>query len=142
MAHNFDWLQWQRTSGPAVVTDQTPNASPVDISREKALHHFRQVSHALEKYRYKALALSPKGEGPAPYYLHINRKQIVLNESTPHGAVQTRLELSDGSLWRDGKLADEAVFAHFVKMIERIQAKLRVHEIKIGTKREGDIRDE
>ena len=135
MTQNFDWLQWQNDTyliAPVKVDD----ASIAMHTSEEALEHFRNVGKTLMKYKYKALALSPKGVSPAPYYLLVTRSHVTLSESTDGGALQTRLVLSDGSLLRGGRLADEAVFTHFSKMVHQIQVALSKNEIKINTKQE------
>jgi len=136
MTQNFDWLQWQNTThltkAPAHVDEATVSLH----TAEEALVHFRNVGKTLMKYKYKALALSPKGVSPAPYYLLITRTHVTLSESTDGGALQTKLVLSDGSLLRGGRPADEAVFTHFSKMVHQIQAALANNEMKINTKQE------
>ena len=133
MTTNFDWLQWQ-SSAHLTVPAKVDESNIALRSSEEALQHFRQVGKTLMKYNYKALALSPKGISPAPYYLHITRTHVTLSESTPGGALQTRLVLSDGSLMRGGKLADADVLAYFAKKVNEIQAALDRKEMKISTK--------
>ena len=138
MTQNFDWLQWQSDThliAPVKVDD----ANIALHTSEEALAHFRNVGKTLMKYKYKALALSPKGISPAPYYLLVTRTHVTLSESTDGGALQTKLVLSDGSLLRGGRLADEAVFTHFSKMVHQIQAALEKNEIKISTKRDEEM---
>ena len=135
MTQNFDWLQWQ--SGTHLIAPvKVDDANIAMHTSEEALAHFRNVGKTLMKYKYKALALSPKGISPAPYYLLVTRTHVTLSESTDGGALQTKLVLSDGSLLRGGRLADEAVFTHFSKMVHQIQAALEKNEIKISTKQE------
>ena len=138
MTQNFDWLQWQSDThliAPVKVDD----ANIALHTSEEALAHFRNVGKTLMKYKYKALALSPKGISPAPYYLLVTRTHVTLSESTDGGALQTKLVLSDGSLLRGGRLADEAMFTHFSKMVHQIQAALEENEIKISTKRDEEM---
>jgi len=133
MTQNFDWLQWQ--SGTHLIAPVKVDEKNIVLhTSEEALEHFRNVGKTLMKYKYKALALSPKGISPAPYYLLVTRTHVTLSESTDGGALQTKLVLSDGSLLRGGRLADEAVFTHFSKMVHQIQAALEKNEIKISAK--------
>lgn len=135
MTTNFDWLQWQSSThltAPAKVDEKNIALH----TSEEALEHFRNVGKTLMKYNYKALSLSPKGISHAPYYLLVTRTHVTLSESTAGGALQTKLVLSDGSLLRGGQLADEAVFAHFSKMVHQIQTALANNEMKINTKQE------
>ena len=135
MTQNFDWLQWQ--SGTHLIAPVKVDEANIALhTSEEALAHFRNVGKTLMKYKYKALALSPKGISPAPYYLLVTRTHVTLSESTDGGALQTKLVLSDGSLLRGGRLADEAMFTHFSKMVHQIQAALEKNEIKISTKQE------
>ena len=135
MTQNFDWLQWQ--SGTHLIAPVKVDEANIALhTSEEALAHFRNVGKTLMKYKYKALALSPKGISPAPYYLLVTRTHVTLSESTDGGALQTKLVLSDGALLRGGRLADEAMFTHFSKMVHQIQAALEKNEIKISTKQE------
>jgi hypothetical protein len=136
MTQNFDWLQWQSAELPTKPVTSIETAAVATHVSEKALAHFRNVGKTLMKYNYKALALSPKGISPAPYYLHITRTHVTLSESTAGGALQTRLVLSDGALLRGGQLASPDVFAHFSKMVNQIQAALANNDMKIHTKNE------
>jgi len=136
MTQNFDWLQWQSAEINKAPLAKVDEATLSLHTSEEALNHFRNVGKTLMKYNYKALALSPKGVSPAPYYLHITRTHVTLSESTAGGALQTKLVLSDGSLLRGGQLADEDVYAHFSKMVNKIQAALEKNEMKIHTKNE------
>ena len=136
MTQNFDWLQWQYNTPLSTASAKVAGAAAVLPTSEEALAHFRNVGKTLMKYKYKALALSPKGISPAPYYLLVTRTHVTLSESTDGGALQTKLVLSDGALLRGGRLADEAMFTHFSKMVHQIQAALEKNEIKISTKQE------
>ena len=138
MTQNFDWLQWQYNT-PLSTASAKVAAAAVLTTSEEALAHFRNVGKTLMKYKYKALALSPKDISPAPYYLLVTRTHVTLSESTAGGALQTKLVLSDGSLLRGGRLADEAMFTHFSKMVHQIQAALEKNEIKISTKRDEEM---
>lgn len=131
MTENFDWLKWQGSAPLALTPSQKP--APLE-----AIHHFRKVSQTLAKYRYRLLTLSQKDVSPAPYYLHITRSTVTLAESTPGGAVQTRLDLNDGTLWRDNRPVDDSVRDRFIETVFAVQAGLEKNTIKIAAKREEE----
>ncbi len=63
---------------------------------------------------------------------------MVLAQSTPAGAVQTRLDLADGTLWQDNQPADDPTRQHFIDTIFAVQAGLEKNMMKIAAKREED----